>query len=356
MPTPLLPNELYTQILSNLDSSTRVLYNCLFISRTFCSLVKPLLYQHITIKTRKRRLRLLRVKKEDKRLVEKLTISGEFWIDPAEVEYHFEFNDCALGKNVVTDLLTGKLLDITAIKVLHISKVHEDPREVLDSKLSPFDLKPALKLVELSINCHQGGGRIWDVYLGIKVPSLRRLAYVGVSEYYYYLEGPLSFQPDPEYEELDEVSTLLPPRTPYSQLQVLVAAPSSEYHKIQNFPHDNFLAFAQLEHLSERNFSISFPNCCISHNDSDDPNPPFIPFFSIVQEALLRPDNRIVSLFLPRGHAYQKEEDYEEQIESLESKGVKVFEAEEIWNDESNSLIFKSLVQYLEKNGKLLPG
>ncbi|GAA5966813.1 hypothetical protein JCM3765_004279 [Sporobolomyces pararoseus] len=352
MPTQLLPTELYTQILSNLASSTSDLYHCLFISRAFCGLVKPILYQNITITTRHQRSRLLKVKKEDKRLVQKLTLSGRGCHDPIDMEDHLKVEDYALGKNLVKDLLTGKLLDITAIRVLHIRHVREDPNEVLGSKLSPFDLRPALKLVELSINGHQGGGMIWDVYLGFKVPSLRRLAYVEVTEYY-RARGSLSFELDVGFQEFGESSSSLPPRTPYSQLQVLVATPSDKYHGIRNFPLDNFFAVLQIEDLAEPDLPITFPNCCIIPEDPDyclvDAS------LTAIQGKVSHPDNRIVALHLPVCNGCPDNEEYHACVEFLRSKGVKVHEVEEI-SHESNSLIFDSFVNYLEKNGKLVRG
>lgn len=121
MPASQLPPELLDEIFSNLSSSSSDLYSSLLACKTFCEIVKPILYQHITITTRQRRYRLLNVKEEDKQLVKKLTISDPNGnLSSLVLESHFECKDCPLGKNLVIDLLTGKLLDITSECFPHI--------------------------------------------------------------------------------------------------------------------------------------------------------------------------------------------------------------------------------------------
>jgi hypothetical protein len=108
---PALPNELYHEIFSNLGSSSSDLFHVVLASRTFCTIARPLLYQHITITTSQQRERLKEVREEDKRLVKKVTIKGDGSIDTRELMYHF--GNCSLGERCVEDLLTGALLDIS---------------------------------------------------------------------------------------------------------------------------------------------------------------------------------------------------------------------------------------------------
>ncbi|GAA5965327.1 hypothetical protein JCM3765_007166 [Sporobolomyces pararoseus] len=346
------PSRTPVEIFSNLTSSPPDLYHTLLACKTFCQIIKPILYQHITFTTRQQRSRLLKVKKEDKRLVEKLMISGEGWIDPIDVENHFDVEDCALGKNAVKDLLTGKLLDITAIRILHIWHVHEDPSEVLGSKLSPFDLRPALKLVELSIWIHQGRGGIWNVYLGYKLPSLRQLTYYHVTEYIREA-NPIPFASrDNEPDPLVEVQSRLPPRTPYSQLQAIAALPFNEYPEIRNFPIDRFLAIFHIEALLILDtFPNPFPHCRLILATKLK-RVYFPKLLQLVQEGVSSSDNRLVSLLLSKPPESVNEEDYKKWNEALKSKGVDVIEEAAAGIDVSTSRIPSSFIHYLEKNGK----
>lgn len=202
-------------------------------------------------------------------------------------------------------------------------------------------------MTELSINSHQGGGDIWEIYLESETPALRRLAYVGVTLYWRQISGS-------SLDNVWESPSRLPARIPYTQLQVLAAAPHEDYRAISDFPLDNFLAILEIGKLYEEDLSLPFPNCYILLQNVDDSDYHlFKSFHALVQEIVSRPENRGARLFLPSYHARLRGEDHGEEIEAIKSHDVRVIIDEEIVDDRSTLLIVPSFVKYLEENGKL---
>ncbi|GAA5974899.1 hypothetical protein JCM5350_004492 [Sporobolomyces pararoseus] len=321
MPARQLPPELLTDIFSNLASSPSTLYRSLLVSRTFCSLVKPILYRHITI-THKVQCELLqRVSNEDKR--------------------------GGLGEGVIVDLLCGRLLDISAIETLHVKDVHEHEGDEGTRKGSDPRFKPASNLTELSISGHQGGGLIWKDYLRKRyIPNLKRLGYSCVSRYD-ARDGFVIFTEDhPIGKDL-----------PYSQLEVLVAyyPDDDSNHPIKTFPSDNFLclpdyfashAFQEMD-LSLKHFKFGY-----SETDSNGPS-------NWVKRIERRFENRFntkddVHIWLPERPLKLSPQDYQGTIDRIKAKGFAVHGYEdETAFEASTSLIFPSFVSHLKRNGKL---
>jgi len=105
MTRPTLPNETLIEIFSHLSSSKPALYNVSLSSQTFLQLAKPFLYNHVIIGDNEDHRKLMRVRKEDAKLVKKLTINGCL--------VGFEGSYLQLGTQCVRDLFMGNLLDIS---------------------------------------------------------------------------------------------------------------------------------------------------------------------------------------------------------------------------------------------------
>ena len=121
MTTPTLPTELLIKIFS-IVSSTSDLYHSLLCSKELAEVVRPVLYDHITIETSLQRETLKRVREEDKKSVRKLTIKGDGPIEISKMEEHFESKEgCKLGGGCLLDLYEGKLLDVSSSFLFSIS-------------------------------------------------------------------------------------------------------------------------------------------------------------------------------------------------------------------------------------------
>ncbi|GAA5966810.1 hypothetical protein JCM3765_004278 [Sporobolomyces pararoseus] len=334
MSTRQLPPELLDEIFSNLSSSPPDLYLTLLACKTFCQIIKPILYQQIIIDTAHRRSRLLDVRVEDKRLVKHLTIVGEGWIDPELMDEHFE-EGCVLGTDCVLDLLQGKLLDISVIEILHIRNVHEDP-EVAEISTFNLDIKTASNLKEISVRNHQGAGEIWTSFLDKQyVPRLRRLGFAEVTTYdrldYDSSAASSDYDGDSDESEpvrkglLEELDTELGVTAPYSQLEVLVAAPSANWFSIPNFPFDNFLALCNPNYpvptLSSsstpiRHFRLIYEKRSFVHG--------FFAWLSEFEAISAQNSDQKLHLYLWGRPLSVSATDYKKAKQSLTSKGIEV--------------------------------
>ena len=109
-----LPTELLAEI-CNRVSSPSDLYHLIPASKQLVSIVKPLLYHHITITNKSQRDLLGNVNKEDAKLVKKLVIKGFKSVDLSkrdEEDYDWEGED-RVRPGCVRDLLEGRLLDFS---------------------------------------------------------------------------------------------------------------------------------------------------------------------------------------------------------------------------------------------------
>ncbi|GAA5974910.1 hypothetical protein JCM5350_004500 [Sporobolomyces pararoseus] len=268
MPARQLPPEHLIDIFSNLTSSPSALHPSLFVSRTFCKLVKPVLYRNVVITCNEDWGLLRRVKKEDEQLVKKVSILGN---GPYHVhEWHDEsdtYRETVQGSlgGCVRDLLAGNFLDISVIETLVIRNVGESPV----SSFGPQVFKVASKLRELSIWTHQGGGDVWYSYLETKanLPNLRRLGLIGVTNYHQYAKDPDAvdeYDSDEEGFNVYEQYAPLPISLYYSELDILVAEPSTVLENFDNLPFDKFLALIRPPVTSE-SWSLSplIKNCRI---------------------------------------------------------------------------------------------
>ncbi|GAA5974936.1 hypothetical protein JCM5350_004511 [Sporobolomyces pararoseus] len=171
MPTSQVPPEVLEDIFSQLSSSKSALYNLSLSCKTFYHICKPFLYSHVTITTGEQRRKLKEVRKEDAQLVKKLVIKGE---NSSRKEVQMDGKDNLIGSGIIEDLFVGNLLDISVIKVLHVSFLYEDVDE--QPNCETLEFKAASNLVELSIQYHFGGGSLWEHVLGdnLLCPSLAR--------------------------------------------------------------------------------------------------------------------------------------------------------------------------------------
>jgi len=113
MTIPTLPTELLIKIFS-IVSSHSDLYHALLCSKRFAEIVRPFLYCHITIETQLQRENLLRVRKEDKKLVKKLVITGTQGQSTRILgNQESKGREFGVGAGCVKDLLVGKLLDFS---------------------------------------------------------------------------------------------------------------------------------------------------------------------------------------------------------------------------------------------------
>ncbi|GAA5970748.1 hypothetical protein JCM3765_004701 [Sporobolomyces pararoseus] len=180
MPTRHLPTELLEDIFSQLSSSKSALYNLSLSCRTFYFLCKPFLYSHITIVTRVQRERLLQVRKEDAKLVKKLVIKGK---ERHARSSRMDGTECTVGCNIIEDLFSGKLLDISVLETLHVAHLYENAYD----QQTPETLKliPASNLVEVSIYDHYGGGPFWKHFFADEEnsPKLVRVGEDNISSY-----------------------------------------------------------------------------------------------------------------------------------------------------------------------------
>ncbi|GAA5968887.1 hypothetical protein JCM3765_005825 [Sporobolomyces pararoseus] len=359
MPTRQLPPELLIEIFSNLTSSPTSLFYSLPVSRTFCRLIKPILYRHITITSNEQCELLLRVKKEDKQRVKHITIIGEDGsYDPSDAAWHDE--ECALGEGVIIDLLRGKLLDISVIETLHVKDVHEHTGDEGTSKdwARYRYLKTAFRLTELSISGHQGGGLIWEAYLRRQyVPNLKRLAYADVGTYEDAREG----LDDDEWPDtmpyLSEETHYLGKAVPYSQLEVLVAyyPEDDSDHPIRTFPSANFLCLPSWSPFPPnfREINTSVKHLKLGYSQSDSRG--LIDWTTRIERRFeTEPNTQVdVHLWLSGRPTRLSPEDYQDAIDRIKAKGFLVHGCEDEPDFEnSTSLIFPSFVDYLKKNGK----
>ncbi|GAA5948761.1 hypothetical protein JCM3765_004999 [Sporobolomyces pararoseus] len=343
MPTRQLPPELLSEILSILTSSPSNLYHCLLVSRAFYFLAKPFLYSRITIRTKKQRQGLSEVREGDKQLVKKITILGDRQIETSNVEEHFEGGECILGKNVVRDLLVGKLLDISVIERLQVRLVHEEPFVEFAGRRASSGFKPALNLKELSIWNHQGGGDIWEAYLEKYVPSLRRLAYWQVTTYDLELVGDLEAC-------LLELKAPLPRHLPYSQISVLITSPPIETPP--NFLLDNSLALVKVKHYhSIELYTSQFQNIRLLNNSQ---HPDLIyRCLEGIAKSVSAPENRLTHLYLPSHVTTQVAMRLRPILKGLEEKGIKLILDRQKYTPDSLSLFLPSFIIQLQRDGKL---
>ncbi|GAA5976971.1 hypothetical protein JCM5350_007512 [Sporobolomyces pararoseus] len=364
MPAPQLPHELLTEIFSNLSSSSSDLYHSLLACKTFCQVVKPILYRTITIDTAYRRSKLHNVRREDKQMVKHLTILGEGWVDSVEMDKHFD-EGCDLGETCVLDLLRGKLLDISVIETLHVCNVHEHP-EVGDLD---FDCKTASKLEEISIRNHQGGGEIWTHYLQKKyLPRLRRLGYATVTTYdrhdYDSSCASSDYYGDSDNSEpvrkgpLDEKNVRLGQRVPYSQLEALVAAPPKTWFSIPNFPFDNFLALCDSDEAVPtlpsssatpiRHFRLIYEKRSFFNR--------FLDWLSEFETVSTQNSQHKLHLYLWGRPLSISPQTYRQAVDSVASQGIEVHdhseEADGLRSVEV-SILYPSFIEYLENTGRL---
>ncbi|GAA5974911.1 hypothetical protein JCM5350_004501 [Sporobolomyces pararoseus] len=361
MPVRHLPPELLSAIFSNLTSSPSDLYQCLLASRSLYVLIKPFLYSHITIRTKEQRSNLSKVKEEDKQLVRKITILGDGRIKTKKIERHFKRDECTLGKNVVKDLLIGKLLDISVVEILHVRNVHEEPHGELAARYAYPKYKPALKLIELSIWGHQGGGGIWKVYLEKHIPSLRRLAYWLATTYdLQFLDDSADedyFNPemdDDEPKELIERKSLLPQSLPYSQLDVLIGSPPVKAQEIPHFPFDNYLALISVkQHQFVESYTAQFKSIRLLL-DSDDVFL-FHSFLENIAKSFSTTANRLATLYLSAYALSGVKHECKVILDDLKEKGMKiVLDVQQYTiSSQSHSLFSSSFIRELENNGKL---
>ncbi|GAA5974946.1 hypothetical protein JCM5350_004515 [Sporobolomyces pararoseus] len=234
MPARQLPPELLTDIFSNLTSSPSTLHRSLFVSRTFCKLVKFVLYRNVVITCNEDWGLLRRAKEVDEQLVKKVSILGNGPYHAREwnrgSETYWEAVQGSLGE-CVHDLLAEKFLEIS------------DP----DSTLAPKVFKIASKLKELSIWRHQGGGDFWRSYLDniTNLPNLRHLGFAEVTSYHDNEDDSYSvseYLADDEYLGIYELPVLLPNSPLLTKFEVLIAEPPSRLEDFQNYPFDIFLA------------------------------------------------------------------------------------------------------------------
>jgi hypothetical protein len=131
MLTPSLPNELLLHLFGFVTSSNELAlltYSC----KTFAKAINPLLYAHVTIKTKRQRASIRNIKKEDVKLIKKVSIIGNssVWDHGVEdLDRHFEGKAveeqqagdeeeggkeeiCELGGGCVQELFEGHLFDV----------------------------------------------------------------------------------------------------------------------------------------------------------------------------------------------------------------------------------------------------
>ncbi|GAA5965281.1 hypothetical protein JCM3765_007149 [Sporobolomyces pararoseus] len=180
MPSRHLPTELLEDIFSQLSSSKSALYNLSLSCRTFYFLCKPFLYSHITIVTRVQRERLMQVRKEDAKLVRKLVIKGRARAPGSNC---VDGTECTVGSNIIEDIFSGKLLNISALETLHLAHLYENAYHQQGPET--LDLISASNLVELSIHDHDGGGPFWEHFFAEREnsPKLVCVGEYGISSY-----------------------------------------------------------------------------------------------------------------------------------------------------------------------------
>lgn len=178
------------------------------MSRTFHDLAKRFLYEHVRITTREQRVQLREIRRDDAKLIKTVTVQGtKLPVEQALAGKGKGRRQCRLGSGCLEEILTGKLLDIsgelvspdrsvrprltyandmrpripsrTAIEVIHVANVNEAPSATGRDR-TEYGFRPAVHLVELSINGHRGGGSLWDAFLRDYARTCPRLARVGV--------------------------------------------------------------------------------------------------------------------------------------------------------------------------------
>ncbi|GAA6015833.1 hypothetical protein JCM11491_007202 [Sporobolomyces phaffii] len=362
----MLPTELLVEIFTRVSSSPVDLYHVLASSRRFASIVRPILYRHVTITSSQQRRRLRSVRQEDAQLVKQVTILGDGPIEPEDIDYHVEQGYCPLDSDCVYDLLTGKILDISVVEILHVRNVHELTDSLSSSLTTHFPFRVASNLSQLSIWGHQGASPLWKSFLcHSNLPSLRQLGFADVTLYgfeepelecdcYDCYEAYLKATPWPV-----EYKTTLVARAPFSQVEVLVAEWSSTYSEIPDFPLDNFFAVEPLSPVVLASPQIVRvlidPGARIGLGDAlrrlgveaststqSRPNSPTIQLF-VRAFSDRRPDDRVYSAThrsTSKGFSFHELE--EEHEEEREEEGDPTFV----------SLLNPTLVTHLQQRGK----
>ncbi|GAA5974888.1 hypothetical protein JCM5350_004487 [Sporobolomyces pararoseus] len=177
---PPLPHQILIGIFSHLTTSPRTLYQVLLTSRTYHDLAKPSLYFHIKITSLKQRELLKEIRRDDAKLVRRLTIQG---------------NGTSVGTGCLEAIFKGELLDISCIRTIHAAELAEQPKSGYEPNTIPIkSLQPASELIELSINGHQGGGVLWNTLFWnheLCLPKLSRLGINEVTSFTYTMKEPL---------------------------------------------------------------------------------------------------------------------------------------------------------------------
>jgi len=187
------------------------------------------------------------------------------------------------------------------------------------------------------------------------VPKLRRLAYRSITEYSLEMVSNSAVSDygsdDDKPHKLVETAPSLAHTLSKLNLEVLVGISTPNVSELPNFPLDNFLALLRSEHIRT---DLSGPyrfcrllNPVLKYGDT------FVYSLEFIFEAVSRPDNRLLCLFLTGCPASVNPQEYQHRIDRIRSKGVEVIEDGEEFTKKTISHIPASFVRYLEKNGKI---
>ncbi|GAA6015815.1 hypothetical protein JCM11491_007196 [Sporobolomyces phaffii] len=351
-----LPTELLVEIFTRVSSSPADLYHVLATSRRFASIVRPILYRHVTITSRQQRKRLRSVRKEDAQLVKQVTILGDGPIETEDIKDYFESSSYRFGSDCVHQLLTGQILDISAIETLHVRNVVEYALSQTATLSSDDFFQIASHLSEISVWGHQGGAQLWHRFLREKhVPQLRRLGFAQVTDYRFEAaEFPCDCCYDDEeygeHEVLVELPSMIGKRVPLSHVDILVAERPRDAAVLRGFPLDRFLAvFLVGTHLLPLNLATdSFHRLVYSNATSPEA------VMNYLRSLASRPsqiDNQSIHLFLPPPPVSIRGETYRSVIRQIELKGFRVHELEEEDDEDSTSLLTPTAITLLQRNG-----
>ncbi|GAA5958851.1 hypothetical protein JCM3765_000757 [Sporobolomyces pararoseus] len=189
MSAPSLPPELLSDLFQFVTSPNDLALLS-YCSKTFSTIVQPLLYSHVQVETKHNRQGLATISQESTKLIKKVSILGNKYVWSLKVhklDAHFDGEIgpdveggekrkavCKLGGGCVRDLLEGKLFNIQGVETIVVRDIHEQPR--IEMARPSLRVSLSSNLRTLAIISHRGGTSLWMSFLKPQnLPSLRRL-------------------------------------------------------------------------------------------------------------------------------------------------------------------------------------